>query len=186
MNILGWVQMTKLSMLIRFGILSVLFCLVFNACASDSHLAKVRFKIVAEDTGAPLTNHQLDIYHFVYDVPFDSKESPWYITSVTTDSEGVFTLDLSDLEVDYLVVQPGQPYNIVRFERASDLKHTASADHIKVVRFEAGETRVEANAIYDLKRGVVKIIPISGEVREESYSEILLIAQEYKSSQSRK
>ena len=122
------------------GLMVCLFCLVFNACASDTHLAKVRFKIVAEDTGAPLTNHPLDIYYFVYDVPFDSKEAPWYITSVTTDSEGVFSLDLSDLEVDYIVVQPGQPYNIVRFERAADLKHTASADHIRVVRFEAGET----------------------------------------------
>jgi hypothetical protein len=149
-------------------------------------LSKVRFKIVAEDTGEPLANHQLDLYRFVYDVPFDSKEAPWYITSATTDSEGVFSLDLSDFEVDYIVVQPDQPYSIVRFERASDLKHTASADHIRVVRFEAGETRVEANAIYDLKHRVVKIIPISGEVREESYTEILLIAQEYKPSQSRK
>ncbi len=168
------------------GLVVCLFCLVFDACASDSHLSKVRFKIVAEDTGEPLTNHQLDIYHFVYDVPFDSKEAPWYITSAITDSEGLFSLDLSDIEVDYIVVQPGQPYNIVRFERASDLKHTASADHIRVVRFEAGETRVEANAIYNLKRGVVKIISLSGEAREESYTEILLIAPEYKPSQSRK
>jgi hypothetical protein len=55
-----------------------------------------------------------------------------------------------------------------------------------VVRFEAGETRVEANAIYDLQRKIVKIIPLSGEAREESYTEILLIAPEYKPSNSRK
>lgn len=171
---------------LSIGLVVCLFCLVFNACASDLHLSNVRFKIVAEDTGEPLKNHQVDIYDFVYDVPFDSRGAPWYITSATTDSEGVFLLDLSNIEVNHVVVQPGQPYNIVRFERASDLKHTESADHIRVVRFKAGETRVEGNAIYDLKRKVVKIIPISGDVREESYTEILLIAPEFKPSKSRK
>ncbi len=171
---------------LSIGLVVCLFCPVFNACTSGSHLSNVRFKIVAEDTGEPLKNHQLDIYHFVYDVHFDSRESPWYITSVTTDSEGVFLLDLSNIDVNYVVVQPGKPYNIVRFERASDLRHTESADHVRVVRFKAGETRVEGNAIYDLKRRVVRIISTSGDAKEESYTEILLVAQEYKPSKSRK
>jgi hypothetical protein len=163
-----------------------LLCFALGACASGAHLSDVRFRIVAQDSGQPLRNRPLDIYDFVYDVQYDSQDAPWYITSVTTDGEGVFSLDLSRVDVGHIVVQPGQPYNIVRFERASDLRHTGSASHIRVVRFRAGETRVESNAIYDLERQTVQIIPISGDTREESYAEILLVAPAYEPSKSDK
>lgn len=163
-----------------------LLCVALGACASGAHLSDVRFRIVAQDSGQPLGNRPLDLYHFVYDVQYDSRDAPWYITSVTTDGEGVFSLDLSGLDVGYIVVQPGQPYGIVRFERASDLRHTGSAGHIRVVRFRAGETRVESNAIYDLQRQTVRIIPISGDAWEEPYAEILLAAPAYEPSKSAK
>ena len=163
-----------------------LLCVALGACARHAILRDVRFRIVAEGTEEPLGNRELGIYRFVYDVPYDSQDVPWYITSVTTDGDGMFSLDLSGLDVGHIVVQPGQPYNIVRFERASDLKHTGSADHVRVVRFRAGETRVESNAIYDLARQTVQIIPIEGEAWEESYAEILLVAPVYEPSQSGK
>ena len=59
-------------------------CLALSACAADAHLSDVRFRIVAQDSGEPLRNRPLDIYHFVYDVQYDAKDVPWYITSVTT------------------------------------------------------------------------------------------------------
>ena len=163
-----------------------LLCVALGACARHAYLSDVRFRIVAEGSGVPLGNRELEIYRFVYDVPYDAQDVPWFIASVTTDEDGVFYLDLSDLDAGYIVVQPGQPYNIIRFERASDLKHTGSADHIRVVRFRAGETRVESNAIYDLARQTVQTIPIEGAAWEESYTEILLVAPVYEPSQSGK
>jgi len=163
-----------------------MLCIALGACAPDAYLSDVKFRIVVEGSGEPLGNHELEIYRFVYDVPYDSQDVPWFIASVTTDEDGVFSLDLSDLDVGHMVVQPDQPYNIVRFERASDLKHTGSADHIRVVRFRAGETRGESNAIYDLEHQTVQIIPIEGEAWEESYAEILLVAPVYEPSRSGK
>jgi hypothetical protein len=159
-------------------------CLALSACAPDAYLSDVRFRIVAKDSGEPLGNRALDIYTFVYDVQYDSKDAPWYIASVTTDAEGVFSLDLSRMDVGHIVVQPGKPYNIVRFERASDLGHTGSTGHVRVVRTRPGGTRVESNAIYDLERHTVQTIPVSGDAWEEPYTEILLVAPAYEPSRS--
>lgn len=169
-----------------FPLVAWLICCTVGACASDTHLSGVGFRIVAQDSGEPLRNRPLDIYYFVYDVQYDSKDTPWYITSVTTDGEGVFSLDLSDVDVGHIVVQPGRPYNIVRFERASDLRHTGSADHVRVVRPEPGGTRVESNAIYDLRNQTVRLIPISGPEWEDPFAEILLVAPAYEPSESAK
>jgi len=76
-----------------------------------------------------------------------------------------------------LVVEAGKPYNFVRFERSSDLSHTKSADHIRVVRFEQGTNRVKSNAIYDLKHKVVKTFPISGQPVKEPFTEIELVVK---------
>ena len=172
--------------LLAVALAALLLCLALGACASGAHLSDVRFRIVAQDSGQPLANRALDIYHFVYDVQYDSKDAPWYITSVTADGDGVFSLDLSKVDVGHIVVQPGKPYSIVRFERASDLQHTGSASHVRVVRSGPGETRVESNAIYDLERQTVRIIPVSGDAWEESYTEILLQAPAYEPSRSTK
>lgn len=171
---------------LSIALAACMLCIALGACARRAILSDVRFRIVADGSGDPLGNRELGIYRFVYDVPYDSQDAPWYITSVTTDEDGVFSLDLSGLDVGHIVVQPGQPHNIVRFERASDLKHTGSADHVRVVRFKTGETRVESNAIYDLARQTVQIIPIEGEAWEEAYAEILLVAPVYEPSQSGK
>ena len=171
---------------LSIALAACMLCIALGACARHATLPDVRFRIVADGTEEPLGSRELGIYRFVYDVPYDSQDVPWYITSVTTDDDGVFSLNLSDLDVGHIVVQPGQPYNVVRFERASDLQHTGSADHIRVVRSMAGETRVESNAIYDLARQTVQIIPIEGEAWEESFAEILLVAPVYEPSQSGK
>jgi hypothetical protein len=160
--------------------------LALVACASDAGLSDVRFRIVADETGEPLANRSLDVYRFVYDVHYDSRDVPWYITSVTTDGDGAFTLDLHNVDVGHVVIQPGQPCGIVRFERASDLRHTRSAGHVRVVRFVTGETRVESNAIYDLQHQTVRIVPISGDPWQEPFTEVLLVAPPYQPSTSGK
>lgn len=165
-------------------VLFLLTVIIGCAHADNHHLADVRFRIVDEATGAALANRDLNICRFVYfklkpgaPSPYLSKDASWYITSVTTDENGIFSLDLSSIDAMDIVVAPGRDYNIVRFERSLDLAHTKSADHIRVVRFERGTTRVRSNMIYDLKRRMVKIIPISGQGTEQKpYDTILLVA----------
>lgn len=165
---------------LRIVVIFCFLCFGLAGCLSDSHLSAVKFKIVEFDTGNPLKDCHLDIYRFAYDVHFESKETDLYITSVTTDSQGVFSLDLSKINVSYTVVQPGKQYGIVRFERSSDLSHTKSTDHIRIVGSTPGKISFAGNAIYDLKRRVVKIVPFSGATEKEPYTKILLVVRKYK------
>ena len=154
------------------------------ASADKGHLQNVAFRIAEESTGAPLANRQLNICRFVYfklapgaTSPYLDKQAAWYITSVTTDEQGRFALDLSRIEATDIVVEPAQPYDIVRFERSSDLAHTKSADHIRVVRFEKGTTHLSGNVIYDLKRKVANTLAVSGQPTEETFTEVFLFAK---------
>lgn len=166
-----------------------LLMLIIGCVQRDtSYLENIKFKMVEEATGRPLQNHQLDIYRFVrFKLEFvrsklehehyTTKDVDYYIATVSTDGNGIFSLDLSSIDAMDIIIQPGKPYNIVRFERSSDIGHTMSADHIRVVRFEPGTTHVTSNMIYDLKHRVVKIIPISGQPAEKPYTEVVLVAQ---------
>ena len=154
------------------------------AVVNSSHLKHVKFKIVDEGTGEPLRNRELNICQFVYfklkpgaPSPYLDKGADWFITSIKTDGQGIFFLDLSKIEASKIVVKPGSPYNIIRFERSSNIAQTKSADHIRVVQFKPGTTQVVSNMIYDLKRKIVKTISIAGEVQEKPYEEIVLAAK---------
>ncbi|MHC4617771.1 MAG: hypothetical protein ACYTEQ_08455 [Planctomycetota bacterium] len=168
----------------------ILLLMFLTGCGSAEydHLTNVTFRIVDEATGVPLSNREMNICKFVYfklrrgsPSPYLQKDTPWYIASVRTDENGRFNLDLRSIDATYIVVEPGEDYDIVRFERSSDLAHTKSADHIRVVRFEKGTTRVVSNMIYDLKQETVKIIStFDKSVRETGYEEILLAAKSRK------
>jgi hypothetical protein len=155
----------------------------------DSHLRNVKFRIIDEATGEPLSNRELNICKFVYfklkpgaASPYLDKKADWYINSVTADDKGWFVLDLSSIDTTDIVIEPGGPYNIVKFERSLDLRHTKSKDYIRVVQFKPGTTQVVSNMIYDLKRKMVRIISISGETKELPFQEVLLYAKRIKKS----
>jgi len=156
----------------RTALLLVLSLICFE-CAHAGYLENVKFRIVDEATQEPLKNRELNICRFVFfelklgaPSPYLNKGAPWYITSVVTDGNGVFVLDLSAVKETHIVVEPGKPYNVTGFTRTSDLAGTKSADHIRV-----------AGNIYDLRNGMVKIITGSGETEEKPFTEILLSAK---------
>lgn len=158
----------------------LLFLLMFViGCAhtDTTHIENVKFQIVDEATGEPLKNCELNICEFVYfklkpgaPSPYLDKDADWYISTVVTDNNGIFLLDLSSIEETYIVVEPGKPYDITRFSRTSDLAGTKSVDHIRVTHFRGGLT----NRIYDLRGGMVKIIAASSQTVEEPFTRILL------------
>ncbi len=160
----------------KMVLLLVIFLTGFG-CADTSHLESVKFQVIDEATREPLKNHELNICKFVYfklppgaPSPYLDKDAEWFITSVTTNENGVFVLDLSLIKEKHIVVKPGKQYDITRFSRTSDLEGTISFDNIKVTQFQRGLI----NRIYDLRSGKVKIIDDSGEVTEEPFTEILL------------
>lgn len=160
----------------KIVLLLVIF-LIGSGCSDTSHLKNVKFKVVDETTREPLKNRELNICKFVYfklklgaRSPYLDKDADWYITSVVTDENGVFMLDLSSIKETHIVVEPAMPYNITRFSRASDLAGTKSVNHIRVTHFPEGLT----NRIYDLRSGTAKVIADSGETMEEPFTEILL------------
>jgi hypothetical protein len=149
-----------------------------------SHLKNVKFRIVDEVTGEPIRNRELNICQYVEfklkrgaPSPYLDKEADWFIASIKTDEQGVFFLDLLEIEASSIVVEPGPPYNIVRFERSSDIAHMKSVDHIRVVQFKPETTQVVSNMIYDLKSQTAKTIPISGQPEEQPYEEISLVTK---------
>ena len=153
--------------------LIVILCSIFSQICqgNQSHLKNVKFKIIDEVTGKPLKNRELNICRFVYfklkpggPSPYLDKKAKWYITSVTTDDEGIFTLDLSSIDAKDIVVEPGGPYNIVRFYRKSSCgawKKPGVLDCIGIFEERTG-TRTSRNLCYDLKTKVVRINPTSG------------------------
>ncbi len=147
-------------------------------------LTSVKFRIVAERDQSPLSNRELQVFNgrpedVVLDfVKAKASAQKHYLTSVTTDAKGFFTLDLSDSSITDVVIQPGLPYDIVRFERSADIGHTKSADHVRVVRFKKGTRQVSRNDIFDLRRHMVKQIGIDKRETELPFQEILLTAQE--------
>jgi hypothetical protein len=139
----------------------------------------VKFKIVDRTTQDPLKNCELNICKFVYfklkpatQSPYLDKDADWYITSVVTDENGVFMLDLSLIKETHIVIAPEKLYDTMRFSRVSDMAGTKSVDHIRVTYFSEGLTK----RVYDLKKGTVKVIADSGETVEEPFTEILLTA----------
>jgi hypothetical protein len=158
----------------RITLLLSIFLILSGRSDSDI-LESVKFQIIDEATREPLKNCELNICKFLTlkpgsPSPYSDKAAEWYITSVVTDENGIFKLDLLPIKEKHIVVQPGELYRTTRFSRTSDLIGTNSANHIKVTYFQRGLT----NKIYDLDTGKVKIITDSGEVTEEPFTEILL------------
>ena len=115
--------------------------------ADISHLKNVKFKVADEETGEPLRNRELNIYKFVFVAefakgasPYSGKDSDSYITSVTTNNNGIFTLDLSSIDTMDFVIGPEEPYYIQSFGCSSGLSHTKSVSHLRIVKFKPGTT----------------------------------------------
>ena len=155
---------------------------------SVSHLKAVEFKIIDEITGEPLKNRELNICYPIRlrarpgaPSPYLNQNSSIYITSVQTDTDGLFTLDMTAIKAVRFVVEPNSPYRAIEIGRSCDLARTKSANHIRVFEGYLGGARVNGNLIYDLKRKVVKVIEsYSGKVEEKPYEHIILAVKRKK------
>ena len=113
------------------------------------NLSNVPF-VLTTAIGAPVANAMVVVYDgrvedgsFPYDIA-ESKRRSYFLTTVETDAQGMFCLDLSDPALTEVILRPGEQYRIIHFRRESDLSHTKSVDHVRVDQ-----------RIYDISRTIV-------------------------------
>jgi hypothetical protein len=145
-------------------------------------LASVKFRIVSDNNQGPLANRELLVFdgrvedaHAEF-VKTKAIAQPHYLTSVKTDNEGRFTLALPNKQPMDILIQPGPPYGVIRFETASDIAHTKSPFHVRVVRFDKETHKVARNDIYDLLKLTVQQISLDGTTTEHPFKDILLVS----------
>lgn len=156
-----------------------------------SHLRNVVFQVIDDMTGQPLQNCEFNLCHFVYfklkpgaPSPYLDKGAPWYITSFITDIDGIFRLDLADIyATDIVAIETREPHRHIRFSRSSDLAHTESNNHIRVIDLDVETSQVVSNTIYDLKHKVSTKFPIFGQSEEKSFEKIVLVARNPRQNQ---
>ncbi len=138
---------------------------------------------ITNDLGQPLAKTRLAIFngdleskgrHF--QAGKQAKSSPAYMGEVNTDEKGHFGLKLHRFEAQSLVLVAGDVFHPVVIEKSDTLSHHLSENHVRVVVWQPGDTKVVANAIYDLQKRTVTRIPIAGEREEGPFERIALTA----------
>ncbi len=151
-----------------FVCLSLLFLLPVQAARASS---AAWFEIVRPD-GTPFADASLYIYDG--DIEFDAtgnmyphgeaaKAMQHFLGEVITDDQGRFGIRVQNYTQRSLILVPGSVFYPVRIEKSDGLAHSRSDDHIRIVEWEDGSTRVKANHIHNWKEMTVVTIPLSAE-----------------------
>jgi hypothetical protein len=172
-----------------FYFVIALFCwgCLFSTKTS-AKVSGISFQLISEEDSKPIPNRDIYVFNGDYEIHYEAPYNPypyddsarkedWYITKVTTDGQGKFSLDISKTKVRNIYFQAGSPYRIMDIEKSSDISHSPSDSHIRIVRFEKGTTKVKCNDIYDLNIGIIKKIWLDGKNEEVTFKDVTLIAQ---------
>jgi hypothetical protein len=176
----------------RFIHFSFLFAILFLLISAKTQIfaqpSQVLFQLISEENLKPIPNRDIYVFNGDYKLkhgpgfnpyPYDysARMNEWYITTVKTDDEGEFLFDINSTKAREIIFQSGPPYCIMHIEKSSDISHSQSDSHIRIIRFEKGQTKVKCNDIYDLKNNVVKKIWLDGRIEEKPFKNVVLIAQ---------
>jgi hypothetical protein len=102
----------------------------------------------------------------------EAQKRHWLLQTVKTDGRGKFTLNADDIKANKIYLRVGPSYRLIAIEKSSDLSHTPSGHHLRIVGFEKGSTRVNRNDIYDLKKGTRTVIGTDGRRGEEPFKNV--------------
>ena len=75
-----------------------------------------------------------------------------------------------------IVLVIGEEYRSLHISFSNNLSHTVSKDHIRIVDFINGSTKVQGNYIYDLKNNEVNYISIDGTKTKSKFKYIRIKA----------
>jgi hypothetical protein len=140
---------------------------------------------VEDDDQTPMNFRTIYVYNGDYEhksAGFDpypygdmAKKYHWFVQTVHADANGKFDLDVRSIKARKICFNPGPPYATVCVEKSSDLSHTPSDRHLRVIGFEPGTTQVKYNKIYDLRKGVLKKHGADGTVEEKKFKKVGLL-----------
>ncbi|MBC8481617.1 MAG: hypothetical protein H8D47_03025, partial [Planctomycetes bacterium] len=156
-----------------------------NGLPKKDYSKKVYFRIFEAAEWAPLKNHKLDIYYYTFykpdkeKSPYRSKDANNYITSVTTDENCYFGLNLSQLEVRDIVVQPEGPYEAIILSRRTK-QGRKSADHISVSFINRYQLPIISNKYCNLKHKEENSIFDEEKAEQKIFSGMRLEARKFK------
>jgi len=163
--------------------LLILFAIMFTGCVQ----AEPVFKIISYPDLKPLKNHKVVLYSG--DVRFKLRKGTnpypykmantksWFLDELKTDDSGLLTFDKTyDCRSIILVI--GEQYKNIHFSFSNNLSHNYSTNHIRIVDFVPGFTRVQGNYIYNLKNKEVTYFKIDGNKTVKKFQYIKIQAIE--------
>lgn len=173
--------------LFYFVIAFFFFGFLFNMKTS-AQASGISFQLISEEDSKPIPNRDIYVFNGDYKIDYTAPYNPypydesaqkedWYIAKVKTDGQGKFSLDIGKTKARDIYFQAGFPYSIMDIEKSSDVSHTPSDSHIRIVRFEKGTTKVKCNDIYDLNTGGIKKLWLDGKIEDVAFKDVTLIAQ---------
>lgn len=145
---------------------TLLTLIIFFAAHTALAAETAKFHISTPD-GKPLKNMMIyvfdgDIYSKgsaseLYPYGAAAKAKPTYLGEVQTDDKGTFILNPQSYAQHNLVFAAGSIYFPIGVEKAIDLAHTLSDDHIRVAQWADSTGKIQANYIYNWReQNVVK------------------------------
>lgn len=144
--------------------------------------SKPVFKLVTSDS-KPLTNHKVVVYNGddrfkiakgTNPYPYKGGDQyPWFLTELKTDDSGLLTLD-GNYGRHSLNLVFGDDYKSQSISFSSDLSHTFSRNHVRIVAFTPKSRLVQGNYIYNLNNHKVTFIERNGDRKTTSFEYIPL------------
>jgi len=166
------------------------FLVVGLANRAFAGVGDVTFQLSFEDQSVdqtPLAYRNVNVYNGDYEFksstfdlyPYgvEGRKRHWLLAEVKTDGHGKFNLDVSRYNAKKIFLRVGPTYRLIVLEKSSDISHTPSDRHLRVIGFEPGSSRVNHNDIYDLKSDRLKTIGMDGSIQERRFKHIELKVQ---------
>lgn len=173
-----------------YAIFTFLLIVTFFITTQFAQADDIALLQISSPDGKPLKN--IPIYIFNGDIeskgsaselyPYSStraKTKMTYLGEVKTDENGNFTL----LPISYtqrkLILSTGSITAPIALEKSSDLSHTPSEDHLRVIEWADENGTVKANHIYNWRKGTVLTVPMGQNPLTEARAQTIVLNTYY-------
>lgn len=170
-------------------ILGILVLAVLFTFARTAHAADIAQFQVSKPDGKPLKNMMVYVFNGdlysqgsaseLYPYGANAKTKPTYLGEVLTDDKGIFSLNPQNYVQQNLVFSSGSLYMPIGVEKAVDLAHTPSSDHIRIAEMADNMGNIRANHIYNWRTQHVVTIKQQGEPLPEKPAALITLKTFY-------
>jgi len=164
-----------------------LFIAGFTATSSASASESAWFQLFSPE-GVPMERTHINIYNGdikfkaignMYPYGKAAMQHSHYLGEVITNDKGVFGLKVQNYRQHNLTLIVGSVYYRIDISKSDGLPHSRSDDHLRVIEWEDGSTRVKANHIYNWRKRTVVTIPLLQDPAPEKSSQYITLKAVY-------